>query len=227
MMQTSTIMGKTATVIGATGMIGSQLVEQLLADPYYETVRILIRRPIEQAHPKLEKKLVDFEDSDSLLIALTDSDAIFCAIGTTNKKVKDDQTAYRKIDFDIPLRIAKLGKMVGCENFSIVTAVGANEKSRAFYIRLKGEVEKAIKNIGLNSVNIMRPSMLLGSRNESRPMEGFLQSATRAASFLIPSKFKPIEGRDVASAMIEASKRNKQGFFIYHFKEMMELIAKN
>ena len=220
MMQTSTIMGKTATVIGATGLIGSLLVEELLKDPEFETVRILIRRPIKLEHPKLEKKLVDFEDSDSLLIALTDSDCIFSAIGTTNRNVKNNKAEYRKIDFDLPLRVARLGKMVGCENFSLVSAVNANSKSSFFYVRLKGEVEEAIRAVGIRSVHVMRPSMLLGNRKEKRPAEKILQSTFRAMSFLMPSRFKPIEGRDVAKAMIRAAKKDEAGFFVYHFREM-------
>jgi aspartate-semialdehyde dehydrogenase len=93
----------TATIIGATGLIGNYLLDELLNDPYFETVRIVIRRPIDITHPKLEKKIIDFDDSDSLLVALSNSDAVFCAIGTTQKKVKGDKEAYRKIDFDIPV----------------------------------------------------------------------------------------------------------------------------
>ena len=83
----------TATIIGATGLIGSFLLEELLNDPYFDTVRILIRRPIDITHPKLEKKIVDFNDSDSLLVALSNSDVVFCSIGSTMKKVKGDKEA--------------------------------------------------------------------------------------------------------------------------------------
>jgi aspartate-semialdehyde dehydrogenase len=88
----------TATLVGATGLIGSYLLEQLLSDPYFDTIRILIRRPIDITHPKLEKKIVDFNDSDSLLVALSNSDVLFCSIGSTMKKVNGDKEAYRKID---------------------------------------------------------------------------------------------------------------------------------
>ena len=220
-------MGKTATVIGATGMIGSLLVDELLQDNDFDTVRILIRRPVKTEHPRLEKKLVDFNDSDSLLIALTDTDYLFCAIGTTNKKVRGNKDEYRKIDYDIPLRVARLGKMVGCENFSIVSAVSANPKSSTFYIRLKGEVEEAINSVNIRTVNVMRPSMLLGPRSEKRAMERILQSVFSSVSFLIPSKFKGIEGKDVAKAMITAAKKDKPGFFIFHYKEMMELAGED
>ena len=92
---------KTATVIGATGLIGGELLKLLLDDDHFKTVRVIIRRPFNREHPKLEKKLVDFNDNDSLLVALDGSDVIFCAVGTTQKKVKGDEEAYRKIDFMI------------------------------------------------------------------------------------------------------------------------------
>ena len=214
-------MGKTATIIGATGLIGQFLLEGLLNDDHYETVRILVRRPVEITHPKLEKKLVDFTDADSLLVALDGSDVVFCSIGTTNKKVKGDRDAYRKVDYDIPVRIAKLCKETGCEKFILVSSVGANSSSNNFYFKLKGEVEDAIKLIGLKQVHFMRPSMLLGPRKESRPAEKVGQALMRATSFLIPSNYKPIHVRDVAAKMVRLSHENREGVFVYYYREII------
>ncbi len=102
-----------ATLAGATGLIGGELLKLLLDDNYFGKVRILVRRPFALEHPKLEKKVVDFNDADSLLLALDGSDAIFVTVGTTQKKVKGDKDAYRKVDFDIPVSIARYGKMIG------------------------------------------------------------------------------------------------------------------
>ncbi|MDP4263302.1 MAG: oxidoreductase [Bacteroidota bacterium] len=213
-------MGKTATIIGATGLIGGHLLQLLLDDPYFETVKILIRRPFPLTHPKLEKKLVDFNDSDSLLVAMDNSDVIFCAVGTTQRKVKGDKEAYRKIDYDIPVKAARFCKMTGCETFVLVSSVGANSKSRNFYLKLKGEVEDAVASVGLNAVHIMRPSMLLGDRTESRPGEKIGKGIMNAISFLLPSKYKPIQAKKVAGAMLAAAKENKEGYFVYEYKEM-------
>src|SRR5687767_13883893 len=161
-------MSKTATVVGTTGLIGNHLVDELLNDPFYTTVKILIRRPWDKHHPRLEKKLVDFNDSDSLLVAISNSDVVFCTVGTTQKKVKGDREAYRKVDFDIPVKLARFCEMTGCGRFILVSSVGANSKSSNFYLKLKGEVEDAVKQAGLRSVHIMRPSMLLGERMEAR-----------------------------------------------------------
>src|SRR5258705_12589534 len=125
----------TATVIGATGLIGSYLLNELLKDSFYDRVKILIRRPVDIIHPKLEKKLVDFNDSDSLLVAIDNSDAVFCAVGTTQRKVKGDKEAYRKIDYDIPVHAARFCKMTGSKTFVLVSSVGANSKSNNFYLK--------------------------------------------------------------------------------------------
>jgi uncharacterized protein YbjT (DUF2867 family) len=214
---------KTATIIGATGLIGGELLNLLLDDDYFKTVRVLVRRPFNKEHSKLEKKLVDFNDNDSLLVALDNSDVVFCTVGTTQKKVKGDKEAYRKIDYDIPVHAARFCKMTGCKTFVLVSSVGANSKSNNFYLKLKGEVEDAVKNVGIESVHIMRPSMLLGEREEFRFGEKIGSLLMKAFSFLLPAKYKPIEAKDVAKAMLAASKEDKKGFFVYEYNEIRRL----
>ncbi|MFI5185229.1 MAG: NAD(P)H-binding protein [Chitinophagales bacterium] len=214
---------KTATLIGATGLIGGELLQQLLNDPYFEKVRILVRRSFGMDHPKLEKKLVDFNDADSLLVALDGSDAVFVAVGTTQKKVKGDKEAYRKVDHDIPVNIARYCKIAGCKTFVFVSSVGADSRSKSFYLKLKGEVEDAVKKVEIESVHVMRPSMLLGDRKESRPLEKIGQQLMKAFSFLFQwgmRKYQAIPAKDVAKAMIAASKKNEKGFFVYGYGEI-------
>lgn len=209
----------TATIAGATGLIGSYLLEELLNDDYFDTVRILTRRPLDISHPKLEKKLVNFEDADSLLVALANTDVLFCAVGTTQKKVKGDKTAYRKVDYDIPVNLARYCKIVGCEKFILVSSVGANSKTNNFYLRLKGETEDAVKAVGLQSLHIMQPSMLLGDRKEVRTGERIGQVVIKAVSFLLPAKYKPVQGRDVAKAMLTVAKTQTKGLKSYSYKD--------
>ena len=211
---------RTATLIGATGLIGGELLKLLLDDNYFSTVKILIRRPVDWNHPKLKKELVDFNDNDSLLLAIDNSDVIFCTVGTTQKKVKGDKQAYRKVDHDIPVKTARFCLITGCKIFVLVSSIGANSKSNNFYIKLKGEVEDEVKEIGIDAVHIMRPSMLLGDRNESRPMEKFWQATMKALAFLIPARFKAIEASKVAKAMLVASKQNAHGFFTYDYEKI-------
>lgn len=213
-----------AVLIGVTGLIGNYLLEELLADDHFDHVRVLVRRPYALTHPKLEKVLVDFNDGDSILVALNDCEVAFCTVGTTQAKVKGDKTAYRKVDYDIPVNLARFCKMTGCEKFILVSAVGANEKSGNFYLQLKGEVETAVKAQGLTSVHIMRPSMLLGDRKENRTGEKIAKAIMQTFSFLVPSKYKAIHGRDVAKAMVRAAKYEKNGYFIYEYKNMKQLL---
>jgi len=214
----------TATIIGATGLIGNHLLQELLNDPVYDTVRILIRRSLEIEHPKLEKKIIDFNNSDSLLVALSNSDVVFCSIGTTQKKVKGDKDVYRKIDFDIPVKLARLCKMTGCEKFLLVSSVGADKKSSNFYLRLKGEIEEAIVATGLKSIHILRPSMLLGYRKEFRIGEKIMSPLIKLFSFVIPAKYKPIEAVAVAKAMGIIGKKTDEGVFIYEYADINNLI---
>lgn len=213
----------TATLVGATGLIGNYLLEELLNDPFFDSVRILIRRPLDKTHPKLEKKIVDFNDSDSLLVAISNSDVVFCTIGTTQKKVKGNKEAYRKIDFDIPVNLSRFCKMTGCDRFILVSSAGANIKSINFYAKLKGEVEEAVKKSGLKIIHIVRPSILLGERNESRLGENIGKTVMTTFSFLIPSKYKPIHGKDVAKAMLALSKKNDEGHFIHENAEIKKI----
>lgn len=212
----------TVAVVGGTGLVGSYLVEALLADPYFDTVRMLIRRPVDITHPKLEKKLVDFNDTESIRLALEDVTIQFCAIGTTQKKVKGDKAAYRKVDYDIPVNTARLGKLGGCETYILVSAAGANVASRNFYLQLKGEVEEIIRASGVASVYIMRPSILLGDRKEFRLGEKIGKGVMKFFSFLLPSKYKAIHARTVARAMITASKSAAPGFHIWEYGEMVK-----
>ena len=216
----------TATLVGATGLIGSYVLEELLNDPYFDTVRILIRRPIDITNAKLEKKIVDFNDSDSLLVAITNSDVLFCAIGSTMKKVRGDKEAYRKIDFDIPVKLARFCKMTDCEKFILVSSAGANSKSRNFYQRLKGETDEAVKSVGLKTIHIMRPSLLLGERKEFRLGENIGKVLMTSLSFLIPEKYKATQGKDVAKVMIALAKKDEEGVFVHENREIRELAKK-
>jgi uncharacterized protein YbjT (DUF2867 family) len=219
---------KTATVIGATGLIGSNLLQLLAKDNSYDIIRLLVRRPIEKTTPKTEVKLIDFSDYESFRLGIEGSDVVFCAVGTTQKKVKGDKEAYRRIDFDIPVKAARICKDAGCEKFILVSAIGASSKSSNFYLQLKGEVEDAVKNAGIKSVHIMQPSILLGERQEFRRWEKIGQSTMKALSFLLAGnlqKYKAVHAREVATAMLTCSKKNEPGFFVHPYNEI-KMLAK-
>ncbi|MBL7737742.1 MAG: NAD(P)H-binding protein [Chitinophagaceae bacterium] len=216
-------MSKTVSLIGVTGLIGSHLYELLKKDTRIGTIRLIVRRPVPKDDPRVEIKLVDFADAESLQLAIDGSDVVFCTIGTTQKKVKGDKEAYRKIDYDIPVHAARCCKATGCGTFVLVSAVGANSKSSNFYLRLKGEVEDAVKGIGLRSVHFMRPSILLGARKEFRLGEKIGTVVMPVISFLFPAKYKAVHAQDVARAMLAAANENKDGVFVYEYREMRKL----
>ena len=148
---------------------------------------------------------------------------LFCAIGTTQKKVKGDKEAYRKIDFDIPVKLARFCKMTGCEKFILVSSAGANSKSMNFYQRLKGETDAAVKEVGPKTIHVMRPSLLLGDRKEFRLGENIGKGAMTILSFLIPDKYKAIQARDVAKVMLVLARKNEEGYFIHENSEIRGL----
>jgi uncharacterized protein YbjT (DUF2867 family) len=213
---------QTAVVIGATGLVGTHLLGQLLNDDSFSHVRILVRKPISLNHPKLETVITDFNNYEAYQKNIGTGDCLFCCIGTTNANVKGDKMEYRKIDFDIPVNAARFGKKAGFQQFLIVTAATANSKSFNFYNRIKGEVEEVIATLGFQSFHIFRPSVLLGNRKEQRTGESIFKQIFKAISFLLPPAYKPIDANDVASAMIKAVKKGTPGMNIYYFKEMMQ-----
>ena len=216
---------QTAVVLGATGMIGSQVLELLLKDDTFSKVRVLVRRPLNIQHPKLETEVCNFSNFEEFKAKLGSGDCTFCCIGTTNAKVKGDKQLYRTIDFDIPVNAARFGKEAGFQQFLLVSALGADSSSRIFYSRLKGEVEEVIATFQYKSFHVFRPGLLLGNRNEDRPGERFMQLIAKPLSFLFPSNSKPIEGATVAQAMVNAAKTNAVGLHYYKFQEMNQLTA--
>lgn len=211
-----------AAIIGASGLVGTQILNLLLEHPNFETVKIIVRKPLSITHPKLEQITIDFSDLKAYKNALTGSEIVFCAIGTTLKKVKSDKTAYRKIDYDIPVHAAQICKELNCTHFSLVSAIGANWESNNFYLQLKGEVEKAVKELQLSSVAFFRPSLLLGNRKEFRLGEVIGTTFFKLFSFLIPSKYKGIQDKELAQGMIKKALESKQGAHIYHYKEIVK-----
>lgn len=217
---------KTATLIGATGLIGSQLLDLLQADSAFSEIKILVRRPIKIDNPKVKVSIIDFSDEESFQSEISGSSVVFCAIGTTNKKTKGDKNEYRKIDYNIPVTAAKLSLKTGCKQFVLVSSYGANSKSNNFYTKLKGEVEDTLSSLNIPSLSIFRPSLLLGKRQEFRFGEIIATLLMNPLSFLLPTKIRPIKAYDVAKSMLEASKADTKGTKIYHYKEIMKSIKK-
>ncbi len=213
-----------AAVIGATGLIGGHVLDLLEQDNYFSAIQVITRRSTGKRNSKIKEWIIDFDDTAEYARALRDCDVIFSAVGTTQKNVKGDKDRYRKIDFDIPVNAARIGKQDQCSKFLFVSSVGADSNGNGFYLKLKGEVEDAIRATGIETICAFEPSMLLGNRQESRPAERFFQVVSKAITVLLPSKYKPIEAQDVARAMVKAAKTIDPGFHVLQYAEMKALV---
>jgi len=209
---------KTALVAGSSGLIGNQLLSLLLEDSRYAKIIAISRNPLELTHPKLENIVLDFEQLKQHSHALK-CDDIFCCLGTTIKKVKTKE-AFRKVDFQYPLELARIGKEQGAENYLLVSALGANRNSSLFYNQVKGEVEGAIAKIGIPTLHIFRPSLLVGPRSEQRSGEEAAKWVYKIFGFLIPTKYMAIESIKVARAMISVAQEKRNGVIIRESKEL-------
>ncbi len=218
----------TAVVIGATGLIGEALTQLLLENVSFTKVRILVRRPVALHHAKLEIHITDFSHLQDMKKGIGKGDCLFSCIGTTQKSVKGDKDQYRKTDYDIPLDAARIAKEAGFSAFLIVSSIGASASSGNFYLRLKGEVEDALKSIGLTSLYIFQPSFLLGARKKQRVGEAILKNTFKALSVLLSGtwrKYRAIESRDVAKAMLNAALKQVPGIHTITYDQIITLAA--
>jgi hypothetical protein len=205
-----------AIIIGASGLIGSTLLDILLTQPEYTEVFVLVRKEIAVKHKKLTQLVVDFDKLDDYADVIT-GHAIFCCLGTTKKNTPDKNT-YRKIDHDYPVKLAQIGAKNGVEQFHIVTALGADPNSSIAYPKLKGETEEDVKKSGIKSIYIYQPSMITGDRKENRPLEKIITVIMRVIDpLLIGSlkKYRSIPAKTIAMAMFKQSLTNNEGIFAY------------
>ncbi|MBP3952500.1 oxidoreductase [Bacillus suaedae] len=215
---------KTALLIGATGLIGNELLKILLKNDAYQKITVIVRNPLGMTDPKLEEIVTDFDELDEALINFHVDD-VFSCLGTTIKKAKSQEVMY-KIDVTYPLKIAQLTRKVGARQFLFVSSPYANAKSRTFYTRIKGELEDEVMKIDFNSITIFRPSLLLGKRQEFRLGEHTAGVLFTALSFLFVGplkKFSGIQGKTVAKAMDKAAQMNQEGVTIYELDQIEEL----
>lgn len=211
---------RSALLLGATGLTGNLLLRLLLEDPKYDTVYAYVRREIDIRHPKLEQRITDWDTLNSAVPAQD----VFCCLGTTIRKA-GSQEAFKKVDLEYPRKVASLQKAAGSRHFLLISAIGANARSRIFYSRTKGEVEAAITALEYASYSIFQPSLILGDRKERRWAE-------KISMFLFPliaplligswRKYRPIPAHVLAQSMQLAAHVNREGVQVYRYDEMME-----
>jgi nucleoside-diphosphate-sugar epimerase len=192
-------MSKTAIVFGPNGLIGSQLLTLLFADADYAEVKVFVRRSLGIVNSKLEEIITDFSDLDSLRKHVT-GDVVFCCLGTTIKTAGSEK-AFRRVDFELVRWAAVAANENGIKCFLVVSSMGANADSKNFYLRTKGEMEKAVTALNFEKCIIVRPSMLLGPRKEFRMGEKVGQFFMLAFGLFIPARYKAIQALTVAKAL--------------------------
>ena len=186
-------MGKSALVLGATGVVGRELVRELCESPGYDEVEAWVRREIGFCHPKLRARIIDFEGISD--IAPHKFDEIFCALGTTMKQA-GSREAFLRVDVDYVYAAAKWGKAAGVRRFALVSSPGANEGSPSFYLRAKEQVERCASELGFEDFQIAHLPLILGEKPDAHPQQQI--AAMYLNCYLSLGKFRPLSGAHIA-----------------------------
>ncbi|KEQ18677.1 NAD(P)H-binding protein [Endozoicomonas numazuensis] len=213
---------KTAVIIGATGLVGSELLDQLLESPDIEKVVALARREVQQTSDKLESHIIDFKNLEQSR-DLIKGDLFFSCLGTT-KKQAGSIDAQRQIDFDYQWEAARIAAENNVPHYLLISSSGANAQSHSQYFKMKGELEQAIKQLPFQNVSIFQPSLLLGKRRENRLGEG-LAAKVLPCLCQLPGlrKLRPIHDWELAGKMLKvATKERADGVSTYTLDEIFQ-----
>lgn len=195
-------MGKTAIILGATGLTGNLLLQKLIDDTRYDSIKLFSRKKIEGLPSKVQQFIGNIIELENFKEDFT-ADEVFCCIGTTLKN-SPDKNVYRSIDYGIPTKAAQLSKENNIEMFMVISALGANPNSALFYNKLKGEMEQKVLSFNIKNTFILQPSYIKGDRNENRPLERIYDALFPLISvFLVGKlkKYKTIKATAIADAM--------------------------
>jgi uncharacterized protein YbjT (DUF2867 family) len=215
---------KVALLAGASGLVGTYVLEGLLDAPDFGRVYAITRRPLGREHVRLANRIVRFETLEAQLRGLT-CHVAFCCLGSTIREAGSNEE-FRKIDVDYVLAFARAARAAGAQRFVVVSSAGADTRSRIFYLRTKGEMEQQLVELGFPAVDILQPGLLFGWRRELRPAE-------LAAMVLMPlvnlflvgnhAARRGISARDVAAAMIAAARSGRRGVYRYTYTAIRAL----
>lgn len=219
--------GKTAILIGATGLVGAACLDQLLASPAYSRVIAVSRRPVPIRHDKLVRLETSFDQLASALDGLAADDA-FCCLGTTIRQA-GTKAEFNKVDYGYALEFAAATRRQGASHFLLVSALGANAHSPIFYNRVKGLLEKEVDALGFACLSIFRPSLLLGARGQSRPAEALGIRLAGLVSPLLRGPFsaaRPVPGADLGAALVACAKADAPaGTHRYYYDDIRAWLA--
>lgn len=193
---------RTAIILGATGLTGGYLLQEIIEDPGYNKIVLFSRSKVAVKNDNIEEHIIDMfrlEEYEEVFLG----DVVFCCIGTTNSKTPDEET-YRKIDFGIPAAAAELAKKNGISKFLVISALGADPKSNMFYNKTKGEMEQAVLANDITETYIFQPSLIAGDRVESRFFENLAKNAMKVINPILGGslkKYRSIHPESIATAM--------------------------
>jgi len=195
---------ETALLIGATGLVGSHLLDLLMNDERFSKVKVFTRTPTGKKSDKIEEHVIDFDKMDDWA-PLLKGDILFSSLGTTIKKAGSQDAQY-KIDYTYQYEVAARAAQNGVGTYVLVSSAGASSKSKIFYSRMKGELDEAVSKLSFQNIRIILPGILDGQRNESRPLEKAAIEISRILTY-IPGirQFRPVHANVVAKAMINAA----------------------
>lgn len=209
---------RTAIVAGASGLIGKELVQELIKSDQYRLIYIISRKKSRLVNEKIRELVIDFETISQLKFD-EPIDDVFCTLGTTMKQAGSRED-FKKVDYEYIVALANLGKRTGASKFLVISAMGANPKSSVFYNQVKGMTEEALKSAGFKQLVILRPSLLLGDRQEMRIAERWSGFFMKALSFLIPDNYKAIQVEKVAHSMLKMALNSTETVSIVKSGEM-------
>ena len=217
--------GRMALVAGGSGLVGGKLLSVLLSAPEYSRVQALSRRPLPLDHPRLANRVLRFDAAFETQLKGLRCQDVYCCLGTTRREA-GSQDALRAVDLELVLKFARFAASAGAERFSVVSAVAAEAASRNFYLRAKGEMEQALEGLRFGALDILQPSLLLGSRRDPRPLELIAQPVMRLINPLLLgrwSRYRAIEAGTVALAMYGAARSGRRGVNRYTYEAMRTL----
>ena len=217
-------MKKTAIILGATGLTGSHLLKLLLKESEYDRIKVFTRHKLKFSYPKIEEHVIDLLKLSDHATEFT-ANVVFCCIGTTKAKTPDKEL-YRAIDYGIPVEAAKLCKQNSIKQFIVISALGANPKSKVLYSQLKGEMERDVLAQQIEHTHFLQPSLIVGNRKEKRMGEDISKRIMRLFDFLIPARYKMIEAKTIAQAMVQLARKPSKEHVIPSEK-IRELRGKN
>jgi len=213
---------KTAIIIGATGLVGSDLTRQLLVHPDYSKVIVFVRHATGLTDAKLTERIVDFEQIETWKEEIR-GDVLFSALGTTLDKAGSKQAQYR-VDYTFQYQVAAAAATTGVPCLVLISAAGASERSMIFYSRMKGELDRDVKKLPFQRLRIIKPGILKGTRVESRPTEEISIRAMQVLGKLpLIRKYRPVPATTVATAMIKAAAMEEPGFRKFELEEVFTL----